>query len=260
MVKFPHMLLAIDIGNSNAVFGLFEGNKLVQVWRCETSQLKIPRIKNKIDKVIIASVVPSIDQGFKAKIIKQFSVIPYFVTAQNIPIIKIKLKKLKEIGADRVVDALAAYKIYGGPVIVVDFGTATTFDVITAKGEYLGGAIAPGITMARDALHAKTAKLPQIELKAPKRVIGNDTVSAMQSGLVYGYAGMVEGMVGKIKSQIPNPKSQIIQKSKIQNTKIIVIATGGLAPLVCKYTTVIDRIDTELTLKGLRIIKDALAF
>ncbi|MFA5840102.1 MAG: type III pantothenate kinase [Candidatus Margulisiibacteriota bacterium] len=234
------MLLAIDVGNSNIVFGLYNGKKMVKTWRCETIDFKIPAIKAKISAVIIASVVPQVDKKLKEQLIRKFGIQPYFVTAKNIKGLNIKLRKLNEIGADRVVDALAAYKIYGGPVIVVDFGTATTFDLISAKGEYLGGAIAPGITMARDALHTKTAKLPQIELKAPKNIVGHDTISAMQSGLVYGYAAMVDGMVGRLGKEKK------------------VIATGGLARLVCKYTTVVDRIDTELTLKGLRMIGETL--
>lgn len=238
------MLLAIDVGNSNIVFGLFKEKELLREWRCETRQLKIPEIKDEIDAVIIANVVPSVDATLKKGIKRKFGIVPHFVTAQNFPSIKIKLKNRLEIGADRMVNALATYQLYGGPAIVVDFGTATTFDVISAKGEYLGGAIALGITMARDALFEKTAKLPKIELKAPKRVIGNDTVSAMQSGLIYGHAAMVDGMVRRIKSQKPKAKFQVI-------------ATGGLAKLVCKYTTVVDRIDNDLTLTGLRMIGEA---
>jgi type III pantothenate kinase len=153
-----------------------------------------------------------------------------------------KVKKRNEVGADRVVNALAAYKLYGAPAIVIDFGTATTFDVISAKGEYWGGAIAPGINLARDALYHQTAKLPKVEIKAPRKVIGTDTVSAMQSGLVYGYVAMVEGMLQRIKCQMSNDKCQMK-----------VIATGGYAPLICKYTNMVDCVDQDLTLKGLRL-------
>lgn len=242
------MILVIDLGNTNIVFGLFRGSSLIREWRYPTERFKIPAIRARIKSVLIASVVPSLDRRLKTRIQKQFKCDPFFVTAQNIPGLKVRLKKKRQIGADRVVNALAAYTLYKGACIVVDFGTATTFDVVSAEGEYLGGAIAPGINLARDALYEQTAKLPRIKIAAPKRLIGNDTVSAMQSGLVFGYVAMVEGMITRIKSQIPNPKQ-----------KIKVIATGGFARLICKYTKVIDRIDTKLTLKGLRVAADDLA-
>jgi type III pantothenate kinase len=179
---------------------------------------------------------------------------PIFVSSRNIPEIKIKIKNKTEVGADRLVDALAAYKLYGGPAIIVDFGTATTFDVITAQGEYLGGAIAPGILLARDTLHERTAKLPKIEIRAPKSVIGRDTVEAMRSGLVFGYVAMVEGMVERLKLRItpclPAGRNYELRKT----SKIKVIATGGLAKLICKYTDIVDIIDGKLTLKGLQLI------
>ena len=238
------MILAIDVGNTSTVFGLFSGKKLVKEWRCPTAKLKFPKISSEISRVMMASVVPSLDGKLKLGIGKHYQLKPFFVTAQNIPGLKVRLKNKKEIGADRVVDALAAYTLYGGPLVVVDFGTATTFDAISAKGEYLGGAIAPGIALARDALYEQTAKLPKIKISAPKKVIGKNTILAMQSGLVYGYVGMVEGMVKKFKDQ----------NSKFKTAKII--ATGGLAPLICKYTKVVDKIDIKLTLKGLRMVAD----
>jgi len=172
---------------------------------------------------------------------------PHFVTGKNIRGLKIRIRNKSEVGADRLVDALAAYKLYGGPCLVVDFGTATTFDVISKKGEYLGGIIAPGVALGRDALYERTAKLPKVNISAPRSLIGKNTVSAIQSGLVYGYVAMVEGIVKKIKSEIQSPKSEIR-----------VIATGGLAKLICKYTKVVDRIDTTLTLKGLKMVADDL--
>ena len=204
----------------------------------------------------MASVVPSLNRKLERMIRKQFKCKPFFVTAGNIPGLKVRLKNKREIGADRVVDALAAFTLYIGPLVVVDFGTATTFDAISARGEYLGGAIAPGIALARDALYEQAAKLPRIKISAPKQIIGRNTVSAMRSGLVYGYVAMVEGMVSRMKSEILNPKSETNPKSKIQNSKrgINVIATGGLAKLICKYTKVVDRIDAKLTLKGLQMI------
>lgn len=248
------MILTIDIGNTNIVFGLFNGKELIREWRFPAEKLRIPKIKSKISAVIVASVVPSLNRKLKTEIRRQFKCNPFFVTAKNIPGLKVGLKKKGEIGADRVVNALAAYNLYGGPAIVVDFGTATTFDLISAKGEYLGGAIAPGIDLARDALYEQAAKLPRIKISAPKGIIGKDTVSAMQSGLVYGYVAMVEGMVNRIKRQITSSKFQTIPKS--QNIKVI--ATGGLAKLICKHTKVVDRIDEKLTLKGLRMIADDL--
>jgi len=208
------MLLAIDVGNTNITFGLFDERKLVKQWRCLTDKLLVPSSKFPVTSVVICSVVPSLDQRIKAKVQRLFNVKPFFVTAENITGIKVKVKNKKEVGADRVVDALAAYKLYGGPCIVVDFGTATTFDVVSAKGEYLGGAIAPGISLARDALYHQTAKLPKVEIKAPKNVIGKDTVSAMQSGLVYGYVSMVEGMIRKLK----------VERRALN---VSVVATGG---------------------------------
>ncbi|MFH1362432.1 MAG: type III pantothenate kinase [bacterium] len=259
------MLLAIDVGNTNITFGLFDGKKLAKRWSCPTLKLKMSNIKCQIKDVIICNVVPGLSKKLSAISYEVSGKKAHFVTAENIPGIKVKIKNKKEIGADRVVDALAAYELYGGPAIVVDFGTATTFDVVSSKGEYLGGAIAPGISLARDALYNQTAKLPKVEVRAPKSVIGKDTVSAMQSGLVYGYVAMVEGMVARLKSQIPNTKFLAPNPSHLpirqagptpHPSYLKVIATGGFAPLICKYTKVVDRIDQELTLKGLKIVHD----
>ena len=244
------MLLAIDVGNTNITFGLFDRKKLVKKCRMKNAECKINVFNETIDAIIISSVVPKIDKKLRADCRKYFGLKPHFVTAENISGIKVKVKNKKEVGADRVVDALAAFKLYGGPCIVVDFGTATTFDVISGKGEYLGGAIALGISLARDALYSQTAKLPKVEIKAPKNVVGNDTVSAMQSGLVYGYVAMVEGMVQKL--QTANLKLQ--GNSKQKTSKMKIISTGGYAPLICKYTKVVDTIDQDLTLKGLQMI------
>ncbi len=234
------MILVIDLGNTNIVFGLYRGKKLVKQWRFSVYAFKFPKIKSSISSIIVSSVVPSLSSKLKKGLKKHYGISAYFVTAKNVSGIKVKLKNKAEIGADRVVNALAAYALYKGPIIIVDFGTATTFDLISTKGEYVGGAIAPGINLARNALYEHAAKLPKVKIKAPKNVIGKNTVLAMQSGLVFGYVSMVEGMVQKIKQQ----KTKTIK----------VVATGGLAPLICKYTRVVDTIDTELTLKGLRII------
>jgi len=243
------LLLAIDIGNTSVNFGLFRGEKLVKEWRIPTRIPPLPlgegsRLKGVsgegLRRVIVSSVVPRAN-----RVIKNWFPKAKFVNHKNIGI-KVKVRKPSEVGVDRLVNALAASKLYGCPAIVIDFGTATTFDVVSAKGEYLGGVIAPGILLSRDILHERTAKLPKIKIAAPKRVIGNDTISAMQSGLVYGYVAMVEGMVQRIKCQMSNVPPLADQ--------IKVVATGGLAKLICKHTGVVDIIDTKLTLKGLRLL------
>ncbi|NQT29961.1 MAG: type III pantothenate kinase [Candidatus Saganbacteria bacterium] len=257
------MLLVIDLGNTTVVYGLFSGKRLIKEWRFPTKKLKIPAIKPKIDRVVVASVVPHLNNKLRKLIKAKLKCNPFFVTADNIPGLSVPLKNKREIGADRVVDALAAYKLYGGPAIVVDFGTATTFDLISARGEYLGGAIAPGVILARDALYEHAAKLPKIKISAPKQVIGKNTVSAMQSGLVYGYVAMVEGVVRRIQASRRfdfvkgrDPDFPLFHKLMLsgQTTTPKVIATGGLAKLICKYTKVVDRIDAKLTLKGLCLI------
>jgi type III pantothenate kinase len=230
------MLLTIDVGNSTTRFGLFEGEKLKKEWVIETKSLYSWEPSAAISQypTIISSVVPKADAVLKNKLFR-----PQFVSAQNIKGIKVKVKNKSEVGADRVVNALAVYKLYGVPAIVIDFGTATTFDVVSKKGEYLGGAIAPGIILTRDVLHERTAKLPKVEIRAPKNIIGDSTVEALRSGLLYGYVAMVEGMLLRFKAKIGG--------------KAKVVATGGLAKLIGKYAKGIDIIDEKLTLKGLKL-------
>jgi type III pantothenate kinase len=230
------MLLAIDVGNSTTRFGLFEGEKLKKEWVIETKGLYGWEPSPAVCRypTIISSVVPKADAVLRNKLFK-----PQFVSAQNIKGIKVKVKNKSEVGADRVVNALAVYKLYGVPAIVIDFGTATTFDVVSKKGEYLGGAIAPGIILTRDVLHERTAKLPKVEIRAPKNIIGDSTVEALRSGLLYGYVAMVEGMLLRFKAKIGG--------------KAKVVATGGLAKLIGKYAKGIDIIDEKLTLKGLKL-------
>ena len=230
-------VLAIDIGNTSVHFGLFEGKTMVREWRVASAGLKKIPADLEADRVVVASVVPRLNTVVR----KRFPA-AVFAGRRNIGL-KVRVKRPAEVGADRLVDALAAAELYGGPAIIVDFGTATTFDDINGRAEYLGGAIAPGLLLARDTLHERTAKLPKISLQAPVSVIGRDTVSALRSGLVFGYAALVEGMVGRIKSKL-----------KSKNSKLKVIATGGLARLICKQTRVIDIIDDKLTLKGLRLL------
>ncbi|MBI5701668.1 type III pantothenate kinase [Candidatus Saganbacteria bacterium] len=255
-------MLAIDVGNTSTSVGLFEGLRLKREWRMETESLKdffepanefavtkksnivrnrelILRFRTELD-CIVSSVVPKVDKFIKKAFPKAI-----FISHKNIGI-RIKVKNPSEVGADRLVNALAVSKLYGTPAIVVDFGTATTFDVISKNGEYLGGTIVPGIQMSVDALHERTAKLPKITIKAPKKVIGDSTISAMQSGILYGYVSLVEGMISRIKSEILNSKSETNSKSKI-----LIVATGGYAKFIAKYALGIDIIDTDLTLKGL---------
>lgn len=239
------MLLAIDVGNTTTVFGLFDGEKLKKKWREDTVNL---RLKSRLTanprrrearlfagsdlRVVVSSVVPKAD-----KIIKKKFPNAHFVTAANIKGIKVKAKK-SEVGADRAVNALAAYKLYGAPAIVVDFGTATTFDVISKKGEYLGGAIAPGLGLQAEILHKATAKLPKLKIKDTNKLIGRTTKEAILSGLIYGYVSLVEGMVKLFTVHCP---------------RSTVIATGGFAKLIAKHTKAIDIVDQDITLKGLRL-------
>ncbi|MFA4905478.1 MAG: type III pantothenate kinase [Candidatus Margulisiibacteriota bacterium] len=224
-------ILAIDIGNTSTVFGLFEGKKLIRKWRIPTEKLA-GRVKKTIFPVVVSSVVPQ-----AGKLVRKVLPQARFVTAKNIKGLKIKIRNIEEVGADRVVNALAALRLYGKPAIIVDFGTATTFDALSSKGEYLGGAIAPGIDLTRDILHERTAKLPRVKIAPPQKVIGDSTVGALRSGLVYGYAALVEGMIVRFKKQLG------------EQTKVI--ATGGYAELIAKYARGIDIIDEDLTLKGL---------
>ncbi|HTY13378.1 MAG TPA: type III pantothenate kinase [Candidatus Omnitrophota bacterium] len=241
------MLLVIDIGNSSTKFGVFQGGRLVRKWSMGTRDL--PKWKPSAElrdlPAMVASVVPQMEP-FIDKIFKNAR----FIKISDIPELKIGFKKKREIGADRIVDAYAAFKRYGAPAIVIDFGTATTFDVISLKGEYLGGAIAPGIGLSREVLHTTTAKLPLVTIKPPKKIIGSSTAEAMRSGLVFGYAAMVEGMIQRIKSEIRIPRSG----SRDPRSGIKVIATGGYAKLIAKYTRGIDIIDADLTLKGLYLL------
>lgn len=215
------------------------GNQEIRDWISGNQEIR---------EIVVSSVVPKLN-----RVIKKWFPKALFVSHKNAGV-KIKLKNPAEVGVDRLVNAVAAHALYGGPAIIIDFGTATTFDVINAKGEYLGGAIAPGIVLARDALHERTAKLPKIEIKAPKHVIGKSTTEAMQSGLVYGYAAMVEGMLKKIIKELTPLPPLLSREGEKKGVSCKVIATGGYAKLIGKYTKEIDIIDNELTLKGLKFI------
>lgn len=245
------MLLLIDIGNTNTVFAVCKGDKLLESWRCQTvssrssdeyaSFLKglfsLAGIEWKnLDDVIVSSVVPDADfhiKGFCAKYLKKEAIMVGF---KNIDI-KIDLERPEDVGADRLVNAVAIKEFYKAPAIVIDFGTATTFDVIDKKGRYAGGVIAPGIHLSIDALHRAAAKLPKVSVKKPDNVIGKNTISAIQSGIFWGYLGLIEGIVSNL--------------SKEMGGKPLVLATGGLATLFAPHTKAIQKVDGDLTLKGL---------
>lgn len=249
------MLLAIDAGNSNITLGVFEGEDLIAQWRMITDHDKggdeyAADLRNllestnvdlgKIDAVVIASVVPPLDQTLKQMVHECFRLTPLFVNHSLDTGLKILYDSPSDVGADRIVDAVAAVTKYGAPCIVVDFGTATTFNVVNAAGEYLGGVIAPGLMISAEALFLRAAKLPRVEIKQPEKVIGSSTVGAMQSGLYHGYAGLVDGVLEKMIAEM--------------NTEPRVIATGGLASLIANASRFIEKVDSTLTLDGLRLV------
>ena len=249
------MLLVVDVGNTNIVLGVYQEDKLLVHWRIATDRHKTGDelgilLKNlfdfsqlnmeKVTAVAISSVVPPLMSGLAEMSRKYFRVTPLVVEPGIKTGMPIKYENPREVGADRIVNGVAAYVFYQGPVIVVDFGTATTFDLISAQGEYLGGAIAPGISVATEALFQRAAKLPRIELVKPKSVIGKNTVASMQAGIVYGFIGQVDGIVSRMKQEL--------------GSNAFVVATGGLAEMIARETQIIDKVDPLLTLEGLRII------
>jgi type III pantothenate kinase len=249
------MLLTIDIGNTNLTLGLYEGDKLGAHWRLATDHNRMPdeyglqflgllqnagKTLNEITGVSLASVVPPLTGRVIQACREYLKQEPLVVDAGVKTGIKIRYEDPRAVGADRVCDAVAVMKLYGGPACVVDFGTATTFNALTKDGEYLGGAITAGINLAAEALYTRAAKLPRIDLQMPPSVIGRNTIHAMQSGLLFGYVSMVEGMVARFRSELGGDMK--------------VIATGGLAEVVAKETKVIDVIAPWLTLDGLRLI------
>ena len=251
------MLLALDIGNTAITIGVFDGDKIRARWSIATD------VENLVDEyailllnllqteglgaasiheAIMGSVVPSLTPVFQEVCRRYFKVAPLVVDPGVRTGIRILYDSPRDVGADRVIDAVAAIKLYGPPLIVVDFGTATVFDAISREGDYVGGVIAPGIAISLEALFERTAKLPRIELERPKNAIGKTTVSAMQAGIVFGYVGLIEGIVTRMKAEL--------------GADAKVIATGGYAPLIAKETTVIEEVNVDLTLIGLRIIQE----
>lgn len=249
------MFLAIDIGNTNVTLGVFQGDTLQATWRLATDVRRTPDeygatvvnllplkgvTPSDIDTAAICSGVPPLTQVFNELCESFFNVVPLIVGAGVRTGIKVLYDSPRDVGADRIVDSAAAFQLYGGPIIIVDFGTATVFDAVTANAEYLGGAIAPGLRVAAESMVSNTSLLRRVELVAPKTAIGKNTTHAMQSGLVLGQVDMVEGMVKRFKAEIGDNAT--------------VVATGGLAPLIASQTDIFDEVSLELTLVGLRII------
>lgn len=249
------MLLVFDVGNTNVVLGVYQGEELIKHWRLSTQRNQTVDewgismcnlfMHSGIDyhavkDIIISSVVPPIMPTLEEMTRQYFNIEPIIVGPGIKTGMPLLYENPREIGADRIVNAVAGYELYGGPLIIVDFGTATTFCVISAKGEYMGGAITAGLAIAMESLFQKTAKLPRIELAKPKNVIGRNTVASIQSGLIYGYIGQVDGIARRIKTEI--------------NSDAFVLATGGIADLIAKESEEINHVDPLLTLEGLKIL------
>jgi pantothenate kinase, type III len=252
------MLLVIDVGNTNTVLGLYDDDRLMHDWRIRTeidhtvdeygvliynlyqsSRMNAKEIKS-VTAIIISCVVPPMLNILEPLCVKYFKIKPLIVGPGIKTGMPIFYDNPKEVGADRIVNAVAAYEKYRRASIIVDFGTATTFDYISPKGEYMGGCIAPGIVISSEALFTRASKLPRVEFSTPKTIITKDTVSAIQAGIMFGYAGLVDGIVERMKAEV--------------KTKPLVIATGGLANVVAPETKSIEKIEEMLTLEGLRLI------
>lgn len=249
------MLLVVDVGNTNIVYGLFRGTELVHQFRVESGRgrtadeyavtlrqlLAMHNIEaSAVKAAIVASVVPALTDPMIALVRRAFGHEALVVGPGIKSGMPILYENPREVGADRIVNAVAAYDVTKGPVIVVDFGTATTFDCVTPKGEYLGGVIAPGIQISADALFSRAAKLPRVEVAKPAKVVGRNTLHSMQSGIVYGYVGLVDGLIDRLNEELG-------YESKV-------IATGGLANMIAPLSRTIEQVDDILTLTGLRLI------
>lgn len=251
------MLLVIDVGNTNIVLGIFKDQELVDHWRVSTNRLRttdeygvlIRHLfylngvnSEEIDAIIISSVVPPVMPTLERMCQRYFGLTPLVIGPGVKTGMDIKYDNPREVGADRIVNAVAAYEKFGGPVIIIDFGTATTFCAVDKKGTYLGGAICPGIGISTDALVQRTAKLPRIEVVQAEKVICRNTVESMQAGVFYGFVGQVDGIVTRMRREL--------------GCKAKVVATGGLAVIVAPATDAIDVVEPMLTLEGLKIIYD----
>ncbi len=252
------MLIAFDIGNTNVTIGIFDGDKIRATWRLATDNLRLSDeyavmvlgllrteeiAVDAITEGVMASVVPDLAPMFEQLCRRYFHIEPLVVGTGTRTGVRILYDNPREVGADRVVDVVAALQLYGPPpLIIVDFGTATVFDAVTADGDYLGGALAPGIGIASEALFERAAKLYRVELERPKSAIGKNTVAAIQSGTLFGYVGLIEGMVTRFKKELGGSAR--------------VIATGGWAERLAAETNIFDAVDQNLTLTGLRIIHE----
>jgi type III pantothenate kinase len=253
------MLLAIDVGNTNIVLGVFDGTVLVQSWRLQTVRERtLDELGLLVDGlfahrgvrhaditgIVLGSVVPPVTGTMRGMIARYFGLEPLIVDPVGNTGMPIRYESPAEVGADRIVNAIAAYELYGRaerlPLIVCDFGTATTLDAVSGAGEYLGGAICPGVNISADALFQRAARLPRIDVRKPAQVIGRTTVGAMESGLFYGYVGMVEGLVRRMRDELGG--------------RAVCVATGGLASVISPETNAIDHVDIDLTLHGLRMV------
>jgi type III pantothenate kinase len=250
------MLLALDVGNTNITVGLYRGTEILEIWRLQTVHARTAdeyglmlrqliaqagHDAAAIDAVIAASVVPILTRTTQDLVKRAFGKEALIVGPGIKTGMPILYDTPKDVGADRIVNAVAAFKRYGTACIVVDFGTATTFDSITERGEYAGGAIAPGIQISMEALFSRAAKLPKVDIQRPRAVVGRNTVESMQSGIYFGYAGLVDGLVRRMRTEM-------------KADPVRVIATGGLASLVAKDSETIEAVDDALTLEGLRLI------
>jgi len=250
------MLFVVDIGNTDVTLGIFEGENMRATWRLTTgvhrlvdeyAALLLNLLRHRdiettdIKNVAMCSVVPPLTAIFEQLFQRYFGTSPLIVGAGVKTGVRIRMDNPREVGADRIVNAAAAHHLYGGPIIIADLGTATTFDTVSREGDYLGGAIAPGIGTAAEALFTRAAKLPRVELVPPKRVIGTDSITAMQSGIIFGYVGLVESLVARIQQEL--------------GEKALVVATGGFAEMIANETKVIDTVNPDLTLIGLRLIQ-----
>lgn len=251
------MLLAIDLGNTNATFGLYRAETLLKTWSVSTDihrtsdeyEIQIDNLFQRaghspveVTAVVMGNVVPPLQAAYERVVQNLFGVMPYRVSALNGDTgLTFDVVNPAEVGADRVANAVACNHHYGGPAVVVDMGTATTFDVLSADGAYMGGAIAPGIQIAAEALFERAAKLPRVELSPPAAAIGRNTVHAMQSGTLYGYVGLVRGLIKRIRTEMGAEDARII-------------ATGGLAPTIADLSDIVDVVDPHLTLEGLRLV------
>ncbi len=251
------MLLVIDVGNTNIVLGVYEGEDLLYDWRVATSKdrtsdeygMLVEQILNyngikveQIENIIISSVVPSLMHTLPAMCVKYLNIEPIVVGPGVKTGMNIKYDNPREVGADRIVNAVAGFEKYGGPLIIVDIGTAITFCAISEEGEYLGGAIVPGISISAEALFLRTAKLPKVEILKPDHVIAKNTINSIQAGIVYGYIGLVDKIIEEMKKEL----------GTYERTKVI--ATGGFSSLIAAESKHIEKIDKMLTLEGLRLI------